>query len=120
MATADEIMKRVREADQERIERRARLAADVATANARVDQLRAELADAERARRDAVNAAERAMTVSELAGFLDVRTSTINDWKDAKTDKRRARKSRSGTGQHKDNAQPSTTDAQNAGEPASV
>lgn len=123
MATAQEIKDRVRKAEETRIEKRANLAASVATAHAEVEELRQKLAEAERARADAVTTAERKMTLTELAGFLETRAATVREWRSgAATSKRRRRKTASDgkradvtTEQQPSTAAPSSSDGAQGG-----
>ena len=72
MVTADEIRKRVEEADRARVQSRADAAAAIATAFEQRTKVRAELAELEAAIAAQVKASEAVMTLGELAEFTGI------------------------------------------------
>lgn len=80
MATADEIRQRVEQADHDRMAARQNAAADVAGKLDHRQQLRAQLEQAERDLAQSVSTAEQVMTWKELASFLDVKPTDVEQW----------------------------------------
>lgn len=83
MTSSEEIRRRVREAEEQRIERRAQAAATVASVRQQREEVRQRLEELNRELAVAVNDAEREMTRAELASFLGTRTREVNEWASA-------------------------------------
>lgn len=94
MATAEEIRRRVHDAESARIERRASSAAAVAEQHAKRTATQQQLDQEDRELAQTVQAALREMTRDELARFLDVRRSQIDEWSSAGSKRRRSSSSR--------------------------
>lgn len=114
MATADEIRQRVEQADRDRMAARQDAAADVAGKRDQRQALREQLEQAERDLAQSVAAAEQVMNRRELAGFLDVKQSDVEQWATAGSSRTRQRSSGSGKRSSRSRSSRSRT----AGEPA--
>jgi hypothetical protein len=80
MPTAAEIADRIRKADQDRIERRATAAANVATLASELDTLQAKVTEVRKKLGTATVLAVEVMSLQELADFIERGGSEINDW----------------------------------------
>lgn len=92
MTTADEIRRRVEEADTERSAKRSAAAQQVGELAARRAAIAEQLGDVERQLGDVLATARDVMDIEELARFTDVPATDLNRWLTARKTTRAKRK----------------------------